>query len=454
MSSAQGAPAARILVVDDDPNLLRVVSLRLQKEGYAVTSVDSAEKALTQIAAVVPDLVLTDLKMGGMDGMSLFEAVVRKHAGLPVIIMTAHGTVPDAVTATRRGVFGFLPKPFETQSLLDEIERALRLSSRADADADNGGGSEIITRDPGMAAILQEARMVASTDASVLVLGQSGTGKELLARWIHANGARSAAPFVAVNCGAIPEHLLESELFGHIKGAFTGAVRDRIGLFQAANTGTLFLDEIGEMPAPLQVKLLRALQDRRVRPVGAERDLSVDVRIISATNVDIEAQVASGRFREDLYYRLNVVCLTLPPLAQRRQDIPLLANHFLRLHAARYAKQIRAFAPDCLELLVSARWPGNIRQLSNVVERLVALTSDPLIPSALAERAITREDDTLAALDDAKREFEREYLIRLLKQTRGNVAQAAKLAKRNRSEFYSLLYRHELDPALFKSVGN
>jgi two-component system, NtrC family, response regulator GlrR len=438
--------SGRILVVDDDPNLLRVVSMRLQKEGYAVTSVDSAEKALAQVAISAPDLVLTDLKMGGMDGMALFEALARQLPGLPVMIMTAHGTVPDAVTATRRGVFGFLPKPFESQQLLTEIERALRLTAARDRDE----AREVITRDPAMEAILNEARQVAATDASVLVLGQSGTGKEMLARWIHRHGKRSGGPFVAVNCGAIPEQLLESELFGHVKGAFTGAVRDRRGLFQEAQGGTLFLDEIAEMPTPLQVKLLRAVQERQVRPVGADRDLPVDVRIVSATNLDIDAQIQAGRFREDLYYRLNVVSFKLPPLSERRQDIPHLANHFLRLHAKRYGKDVRAFAPECLEMLMTARWPGNVRQLSNVVERLVALAGESLIPATAAERAITREEETLSALDDAKREFEREYLIRLLKQTRGNVTRAAKLAQRNRSEFYSLLHRHQLDPGLFK----
>jgi len=440
--------SGRILVVDDDPNLLRVVSMRLQKEGYAVTSVDSAEKALAQVAISAPDLVLTDLKMGGMDGMALFEALARQLPGLPVIIMTAHGTVPDAVTATRRGVFGFLPKPFESQQLLTEIERALRLTAARDRDE----AREVITRDPAMEAILNEARRVAATDASVLVLGQSGTGKEMLARWIHRHGKRSGGPFVAVNCGAIPEQLLESELFGHVKGAFTGAVRDRRGLFQEAQGGTLFLDEIAEMPTPLQVKLLRAVQERQVRPVGADRDLPVDVRIVSATNLDIDAQIQAGRFREDLYYRLNVVSFKLPPLSERRQDIPHLANHFLRVHAERYGKDVRAFAPECLEMLMTARWPGNVRQLSNVVERLVALAGESLIPAAAAERAITREEETLSALDDAKREFEREYLIRLLKQTRGNVTRAAKLAQRNRSEFYSLLHRHQLDPGLFKAT--
>ena len=258
---------------------------------------------------------------------------------------------------------------------------------------------------------------------------------------------------MAVNCGAIPEQLLESELFGHMKGAFTGAVRDHRGLFQAASSGTLFLDEIGEMPAVLQVKLLRALQDRMVRPVGSTRDIAVDVRLISATNRDLESEVQAGRFREDLYYRLNVVSFLLPPLSQRREDISALASHFLREHAARYSKTIRGFAPGCMEVLNAAAWPGNVRQLSNVIERVVALATDALVPSTLLERTLKREEETLTPLDDAKREFERDYLIRLLKQTQGNVTRAARLAQRNRSEFYSLLHRHQLDPALFKNGG-
>jgi two-component system response regulator GlrR len=294
--------------------------------------------------------------------------------------------------------------------------------------------------------------MVSATDASVFIHGESGTGKELLARAIHRASRRSGREFVAVNCGAIPEPLLESELFGYVKGAFTGATRDHKGLFQAAHGGTLFLDEIGDMPLALQVKLLRVLQERQVRPVGAVANVPVDVRVVSASHRSLQDEMTAGRFREDLYYRLNVVSLALPPLAQRREDIPLLANHFLQHLADRYGKNVSALAPDAMELMLSASWPGNVRQLFNVVEQTVALSITQLVPASLVQRALQQTAANLTSLDDAKRRFERDYLVQLLKMTRGNVSQAARLAKRNRSDFYSLLARHELDPGQFKSA--
>jgi two-component system response regulator GlrR len=301
-----------------------------------------------------------------------------------------------------------------------------------------------------MADLLSEARQVAGGDAAILITGASGTGKELLARAIHRASRRKNGAFVAVNCGAIPEPLLESELFGHVKGAFTGAHRDHAGLFQAANGGTLFLDEIGDMPLALQVKLLRVLQEKQVRPVGSTQSHPADARVISATHRDVAEAIAAGRFREDLYYRINVVSVHLPALAERREDIPLLAGHFLSLLAARYGKKLTGFAPDSLELLLKADWPGNVRQLYNAVEQCVARASSGIIPATLAQRAIQNPDAALASFDEARRGFEREYLVRLLRMTEGNVTQAAKLARRNRSEFYSLLRRHLLDPTDFK----
>jgi two-component system response regulator GlrR len=299
--------------------------------------------------------------------------------------------------------------------------------------------------------VLAKARMVAASDASVFIYGESGTGKELLAQAIHNASARRERAFVAINCGAMPEQLLESELFGHIKGAFTGAVRDNKGLFQTADKGTLFLDEIGDMPLTLQVKLLRVLQERQVRPVGATQSFEVDVRVISATHRTIETEMAEGRFREDLYYRLNVVALKLPPLSERREDIPLLAHHFLAVLAKRYGKTVNSIASEAIELLVSATWPGNVRQLYNVIEQSVALCNAPLIPVALVQQAIQHQQSEFASFEQARKQFERDYLTRLLKITAGNVSQAAKLAQRNRTEFYKLLQRHELDPALFKA---
>ncbi len=445
---------ARVMLVDDDPDLLRLLSIRLQGAGYGVTAVESGEAALSQLAVASPDLVITDLRMGGMDGMALFESLQKKNPALPVIILTAHGTIPDAVDATQRGVFGYLTKPFDGKALLTHVEKALQVSgSRVaanDGSAEGGWREDIITRSPEMEAILSKARLVAASDASVMIFGESGTGKELLSRAIHRASPRASQPFVAVNCGAIPEQLLESELFGHVKGAFTGAASDYKGLFQAAGRGTVFLDEIGDMPLPLQVKLLRVLQEKEVRPIGSTQAVKVDVRIISATHRNLEEQIKQGNFREDLYYRLHVVALSLPSLQQRREDIPVLASYFLKNLATRYGKTLNGFAQDALEVLVKHNWPGNVRELYNVIEQAVALATTPIITPALLETAIRGETGNLSSFESARFEFEREYLAKLLKITNGNVTQAARLAKRNRTEFYKLLQRHHLNPSMFK----
>jgi two-component system, NtrC family, response regulator GlrR len=449
-------PRPSVLVVDDDPDLLRLMQIRLSAAGYAVTTAESAERALAQLAVTRPRVVVTDLRMSGMDGMALFESIQDKNPSLPVIILTAHGTIPDAVSAVKSGVFGYLTKPFEARTLLTEIERALTLgggtSTEPTETGDDSWRKEITTRNPAMEDVLAKARLVAESDASVFIYGESGTGKELLARAIHNASRRRDNPFVAINCGAIPEQLLESELFGHVKGSFTGAVRDHKGLFQTANKGTLFLDEIGDMPVTLQVKLLRVLQERQVRPVGSTQSFEVDVRVISATHRNIEAEMAAGNFRDDLYYRLNVVALHLPPLAERREDIPLLANHFLTQLSAKYKRTIASFAPEAVEVLVAAPWPGNVRQLYNVVEQSVALATTPVIPATLVQQAIQHQQTEFESFEDARRAFERDYLAQILRITEGNVTQAARLAKRNRTEFYKLLQRHQLDPKLFKNA--
>jgi len=441
-----------VLVVDDDPDILKLLDMRLSAAGYAVRATDSGEKALAAIAVARPEVVITDLKMGGMDGLALFDAIRASAPTLPVIILTAHGTIPDAVDATRRGVFGFVPKPFDGKLLLDQVAQAVRLSAATLSAEGEAWRAEIVTASPAMEDLLRQAKLVAQSDASVLIHGASGTGKELLARAIHNASRRAAGPFVTVNCAAIPEPLLESELFGHRKGAFTGAAYDHKGLFQAAEGGTIFLDEVGDMPVALQAKLLRTLQDHEVRPVGATQTIAVDTRIISATHRDLEARVANGEFREDLYYRLNVVSFQLPSLADRREDIVPLAQYFLRSVAKRYAKEVRAFAPEALELLIGAPWPGNVRQLQNVIEQSVALATGALIPATLVQSALRAEPQGLTPLDEAKRAFERDYLIRLLRITSGNVTKAARLARRNRTEFYKLLERHQLQPAMFKEV--
>jgi two-component system response regulator GlrR len=327
--------------------------------------------------------------------------------------------------------------------------RAIALATPA-AGAQARWRREIVTRSPAMEGVLADARLVAASDASVLIQGESGTGKALLARAIHAASSRYGRPLVALNCGALPEQLLESEFFGHVKGAFPGAVREHQGLFQSAQGGTLFLDEIGDMPLALQGKLLRALRERRVRPVGATQSVDVDVRVISATHRDLREEIAAGRFREDLFYRLSVVALQLPALAQRREDIPLLTACFLSRLAARYQKPIAGCAPQAVQLLLTAPWPGNVRQLHDVIESCVAACAGTLLPAALVERALAARGDDFAAFDDARGRFEHEYLTRILRITDGNVTQAAKLAKRKRSDFHALLARYELDPAAFK----
>ena len=451
--SPQGA--RNVLVVDDDPDLLRLMSIRLEAAGYIAATAFSAEDALSQIVDNMPQVVVTDLRMGGMDGLALFERIHASWPSLPVIILTAHGTIPDAVEATRGGVFGYLTKPFDGQVLLAEIDRAMNLgghhSDTTLAGESMAWRSAIISRSSAMEELLRKAALVAASDASVLLQGDSGTGKELLARAVHLASSRKDGPFVAVNCAAIPEPLLESELFGHVKGAYTGASRERVGLIQSAAEGTLFLDEIGDMPLPLQAKLLRVLQERRVRPIGAEQHVSVNLRVVSATHRDLQEEITKGNFREDLFYRLNVVRLRLPPLSERREDIPLLANHALARLSGKYGKPIRGFAPKAMELLLQASWPGNVRQLLNVVEQSVALCNAPLIPVSLVADAMHDTPSQPLPLEEAKRRFEREYLIDLMRASEGNVSLAARLAGRNRTEFYRLIQRHQLSPTQFKS---
>jgi two-component system response regulator GlrR len=395
--------------------------------------------------------------MDGMDGMALFDQIYRRTPALPVIILTAHGSIPDAVDATSRGVFGYLTKPFDSKDLLGQVTRALRVTGEQHERREDEHVAEwrqgIVTRSPLMEDLLGQAQLVAASEASIFIHGQSGTGKEVLARAIHQASPRAAGEFVAVNCSAIPEALFESEFFGHVKGSFTGASRDHNGLFQAANGGTLFLDEIGDMPVSFQVKLLRAIQERSVRPVGCTRAQPVDVRIISATHRDLDELRNVGTFREDLYYRLNVVALDIPSLAERREDIPLLANYFLGTLDDAIKKGVKGFAADTMEVLLSAPWPGNVRQLFNIVEQSVAFTTTSLIPASLVQRALRDEVDAeIPAFADARSRFEREYLTQLLQITNGNVSQAARIAKRNRTEFYKLLHKHHLNPSQFKGA--
>jgi two-component system, NtrC family, response regulator GlrR len=444
----------KILTVDDDLDILKLLGMRLKAAGYQVLTAGSGEEALAQIAVSRPALVICDLRMPDMDGMAVFDAIHKTDPGLPMIMLTAHGSIPEAVDATQRGVFGFLTKPFDSKILLQQVEAALRMSAGTQtdivADEDQSWRKNIVTRSPQMENLLSQAKLMAVSDASVFIQGESGTGKELLARAIHEASPRHAKPFVAINCGAMPEALLESELFGHVKGAFTGAVRDHKGLFQSAEGGTLFLDEIGDMPLPLQVKLLRVLQERTVRPVGSSSNIPVDVRVISATHRNLNEEMKAGRFREDLYYRINVVGLELPTLSARREDIPLLANTFLQSLCKKYGKSLNGFSPEAMELLISAPWPGNVRELQNIVEQTVVLSTTPLVPAVLVQKALQNDIGGVVPFEVARKSFERDYLVKLLKATNGSVTQAARLAQRNRTEFYKLLQRHQLTPALFK----
>ncbi len=443
--------APLILLVDDDPSLLRLISLRLESSGYRVDTAESGEAALGQAASHTPDVVVTDLRMEGIDGMALFRQLREQDPTLPVVILTAHGTIPDAVAATREGAFGFLTKPFDSRELLDTIAEATE-TRPGESRGDNDWRRAIVTRSRAMERLLSEIELIAESNASVLICGESGSGKEIIARAIHDAGPRSDQSFVAINCAAVPAELLESELFGYRKGAFTGADRDHAGLFEQARGGTLLLDEIGDMPAAFQAKLLRALQEQRIRPVGATEEIETDVHVLSATHRDLEQAIRDGHFREDLYYRLNVVQLDVPPLRERPEDIVPLAEHFLaQLQAGKpQARRVAGFSRDALRALLGHGWPGNVRQLRNVVEQACVLCRRGPIPEHLVRRALRQESGGVTPLAEARDGFERDYLARIMRMAAGNVSEAARLAGRNRTEFYRLLKRHRLEPGDFK----
>ena len=436
---------ARILVVDDDPGLLRLLTIRLRAESYDVEAVENGVLALSAAARFRPDLVISDLRMDRLDGIGLLKELQHRWPGLKVIMLTAHGTIPDAVQATQMGAFGFLTKPVEKQELLDQVQKALKISGFLDTSED--WRADLVTRSPLMEEKLAQAHMVAGTDTRVLIAGESGTGKELLGRAIHRASPRRTHPFVTVNCSAMAENLLEGELFGLVK---PGASADeQPGLFRTAEGGTLMLDEIGDMPMRLQVKLLRVLQENLIRPVGGTEPIPTNVRVLSTTHSDLQRLMAGGQFREDLYYRLNVVHIDLPPLNKRREDIPLLVAHFLA-KIARESGVRKIYAPEAVELLATSDWPGNVRQLQNVVRQNVAMSQTPIMPVELVQQSLGGTLSKLPSFDEARDEFTRNYLSQILQITGGNVSQAARLAKRNRTDFYKLLGRHQLVPDDFK----
>lgn len=441
-----------ILIVDDDADILNLLEMRLSASGYHVVAADSGQQALSLFNMQPIGLVISDLRMPEMDGFALYTAIHQLNATVPFILLTAHGSIPEAVHATQQGVFSFLTKPFDSKALLELVASAFKITPQQTAtdNEEDTWRASIISGSQQMQSLLSQAKLVAASDASVLIQGESGTGKELLAQSIHNASPRHAGPFIAINCAAIPEALLESELFGHKKGAFTGATRDHQGLFQTANGGTLFLDEIGDMPMSIQAKLLRALQERMIRPVGGTSQIPINVRVLCATHKNLAVEMQEKRFREDLYYRINVVNLEIPSLAARREDIPLLANHFLNILNKKYNKKLNGFAPDALELMIAAPWPGNVRQLQNIVEQVVVLSTTPIVTSGLVQKALQDNISSMITFDTARKNFEQQYLINLMKATQGNVTQAARIADRNRTEFYKILERHQINPALFK----
>jgi two-component system response regulator GlrR len=447
----------QILVVDDDEGLLHLLKMRLSAEGFAVTSCTTGHEALVEAKKKMFDLAITDLRLRGEDGLDVTEELLRIHPQLPVIILTAHGSIPNAVEAMQRGAFGYLTKPFDDKELKATIEKALaqqrmskeiqRLKSLV---KELYGLENVVARSPAMQRLFQQIAQVADSDATILLFGETGTGKEVMARVAHTNSRRSKGPFVALNCAAIPETLFESELFGHVRGAFTSAHGAKKGLFQSANGGTIFLDEIGEMPLSMQVKLLRAVQEREVREVGSELSTKIDVRIIAATNKDLGEAVKNGSFRNDLYYRISVVPLFIPPLRDRRDDIPLLAQHFLKVSNQRANKDVRGFTPTALHRLMVNPWPGNVRELENAIEKAVVMTRQDMITPEFLPSVGVSPETPLKPLTEAKEEFERTYLKNVLQLTGGNISRAAQFAGRYRADFYKMLRKYGLHPSTTK----
>jgi DNA-binding NtrC family response regulator len=464
IAAAADAPGGvRLLIVDDEPMLVRAIARHFRGDAYLVRSAGTGAEALAVLAAEPVDVVLLDVRLPDLSGPEVLDVTRRQHPDVQVVMMTAHATIQTAVDAMRKGAYDFLTKPFEPpEALVHAVERAAErkrlldrnrfLEQRLDLTDDYYG---IVGSAPAMRRLFALIEAVRHASSSVLVRGESGTGKELVARALHHGSPRRQKPFVAVNCSALPDALLESELFGHAKGAFTGADRPREGLFEAASGGTLLLDEIGDMPLALQVKLLRVLQEGEVRRIGETQSRKVDVRIIAATHVDLARAVADGRFREDLFYRLNVIALETPPLRERREDIPQLAYHFLRRHAARQKRRIDGFSPETLARFQAYGWPGNVRELENAVERAVVLTRGAVIeadvlPDTLADpsRASAPPAGQLSAEPfqiakaRAVEAFEARYVREALERSAGNLSEAARLAGLDRSNFRRLARRY------------
>jgi len=451
-------PAENILIVDDDKSILEILSLSLETQGYKVTVAIRAEDALKLAKEDLFDLSLVDLKLSGKDnGIDLMEKLHQTAPEMPVIILTAYGTIDTAVEAMKRGAYSYLTKPFNRRELFLQIKNGLEISKlsrevrRLKALVEERYGFDnIIGKSKKMQAVMDQVARAAETDSNVCICGESGTGKELIAKSLHLLSARKDKPFVAVNCAAIPEGLQEGELFGYEKGAFTGALKNKRGFFALAHDGTVFLDEISEMPESMQVKLLRVLQERQYYPLGGEKPLDVNVRILTATNKNLEDEVKNGNFREDLFYRIYVIPIFLPPLRERKEDIPYLVDHFIKKIDGKMKKGIKGISPPALQKLMSYSFPGNVRELENIIEYAVAMTGQEVIGEDLTFHTKTIDEDKLKPLKDAKNEFEKSYLLKILSLTGGNVSKASIIAGKYRSDFYYLLKKHDLNTSDFE----
>lgn len=443
----------KILVVDDDPSILKVIKLRLEAEGYEVTTSLQAETALDLAKNEIFDFALVDLRLNGQSGIDLMEHLHRIHPDMPVIILTAYGTIKSAVTAMKRGAYSYLTKPFEYDELLLQTKNCLerrRLTQEVknlkNMVKERYGFQNIIAKSETMEKVLEQVSRAAESDSNVCIEGESGTGKELIAKSLHLASSRQDGPFVAINCAAIPETLMESELFGYQKGAFTDAYKNKHGLFFQANDGTFFLDEISEMSPAMQAKFLRVLQEKEFYPLGGGKTIKVNTRFIASSNKNLEEEVKKGRFREDLFYRIHVIVIQLPPLRKRKEDVILLADHFLNKYAQEAQKDIVGFTPEAVQKLMLHDWPGNVRELENTVEGAVALTTQNIISDELILPTLSFEDAGLKPYKNAKESFEKNYLIQLIELTHGNVSQAAKLAGKYRADLYDLLKKHDIKP--------
>jgi two-component system response regulator GlrR len=449
---------AKILIVDDDETILKLMRMKLEVEGYYVTTAPSADKALGLAKAEVFDIALLDYKLTDRNGIALMEDLLELNPEIPVIILTAYGTIKGAVEAVKKGAYGYLTKPFDYDELLVQIRNCSEKSGLSkevrrlkNLVGERYGFDNIIGKSEAMRRVLDRVAQAAQVDSFVYISGESGTGKELIAKSLHIASSRKDGPFVPVNCAAIPESLLESELFGYEKGAFTGASQSRRGLFAQADGGTFFLDEISEMPLTMQAKLLRALSEMAFFPLGGSKMVTVDARIIAASNRNLKEEVEKGRFRDDLFYRIHVIHIPLPPLRERKEDIILLARHFLRKYGERAKKEIAGFSPRALQKLMLHNWPGNVRELENCVESAVAMAHREVITEDLIFQGGSAEQEGPRSFKDAKAEFEKEYLVQLMEITKGNITEAGKLAGKHRADLYELLKKHDVDPRAFRN---